>query len=272
MLQQHRVTTHEELVDRLPTARDIPSLTKDKAKQALLKSRKLLDATMEAVKQLHHWSLSVNFEATAAIEQSRLNNETHNKQINELTEMFIKVCHLNWEPFRAIFDRAAEDPKALDWLAWHITDKMQNMSHQRLVSKLTTRVKNSIKKLDKLADNYSKLSDRIFDSSLMYHAASLVLANRGGPCPQWYVPSNQRNNLLNFSCSSLRNTGVVLLVTGDPVNPPNLEPAPQQLQILPPPPVVEHPDNNNDNIGMDNWRSCARPLLSAVFFFGCHGT
>jgi len=36
-----------------------------------------------------------NFEATAAVKQSRLNNETHNKQINELTEMFIKVCALN---------------------------------------------------------------------------------------------------------------------------------------------------------------------------------
>jgi len=243
---QRQVPTLEELVKRLPTARDIPSLTKDQAKQSLLKSRRLLDATVQAVKQLHHWSM--NFEATAAIEQSRLNDETHNKQINELTEMFIKVCALNQEPFRAIFDRAAEDPKALDRLAWHITDKMQNMSHQRLVSKLTTRVKNSVKRLDKLADDFNKLSDRIFNASLMYHGASLALANRGGSCPQWYVPGNQRNNPLNFFHSSLRNTGVVRLVTRDLVNPPNLQLAPQQLQILPPPLVVEHPDD----IGMDN--------------------
>jgi len=78
MLQQHQVPTLEELVDRLPTARDIPSLTEDQAKDALLESKKLLDATVQAVKQLHHWSLCLNFEATAAVEQSRLNNETHN--------------------------------------------------------------------------------------------------------------------------------------------------------------------------------------------------
>jgi len=96
MLQQHQqVPTLEELIDRLPTARDIPSLTEDQAKDALLKLRRLLNATVQAVKQLHHWSLSVNFEAMVAVKQSRLNNETHNKQINELTEMFIKVCHLN---------------------------------------------------------------------------------------------------------------------------------------------------------------------------------
>jgi len=205
MLQQHQqIPTLKELVNRLPTARDIPSLTKDQAKDALLESRRLLNATVQAVKQLHHWSLSVNFEVMAAIKQSRLNNETHNKQINELTEIFIKVCHLNQEPFRAIFDRAAEDPKALEQLAWHITNKMQNMSHQRLISKLTTRVKNAVKKLDKLADDFNKLTDRIFESTLTYHTASLALANRGGPCPQWYIPSNQHNNPLNFSRSSLR--------------------------------------------------------------------
>jgi len=129
---------------------------------------------------------------------------------------------------------------------------MQNMSHQSMISKLTTRVKNAVKKLDKLADNFNKLTDQIFYSSLMYHGASLVLANRGGPRPQWYVPGNQRNNPLNFSHPSLRNTGVVPLVTRDAVNPPNLEPAPQLLQILPAPPVVEHPDNDNDNIGMND--------------------
>jgi len=264
MLQQHQVPTLKELVDRLPTARDIPSLTKDQAKDALLESKKLLDATMEAVKQLHHWSLCLNFKATAVVEQSRLNNKTHNKQIHELTEMFIKVCDLNWEPFRAIFDRAAENPKAVEQLAWHITDKMANMGHQKMILQLTTRVKNAVKKLNKLADNFNQLTDQIFDSSLMYHAASLALANRGGPRPQWYVPSNQRNNPLNFSNPSLRNMGVVPLVTRDAVNPPNLEPAPQLLQILPPPPVVEHPDNN---IQMNNWCACARQeAFSGVYF------
>jgi len=56
MLQQP-VLTLKQLVERLPTARDIPSLMEDQAKESLLKSRKLLDATVEAVKQLHHWSL-----------------------------------------------------------------------------------------------------------------------------------------------------------------------------------------------------------------------
>jgi len=99
MLQQNQVPTLEELVNRLPTARDIPSLTKDQAKESLIESRKLLDATVKAVKQLHHWSLCLNFEAMAVVEQSRLNNETHNKQVNELTEMLDKICDLNWEPF-----------------------------------------------------------------------------------------------------------------------------------------------------------------------------
>jgi len=67
----------------------------DQVKESLLESRKLLDATVEAVKQLHHWSLRLNFKATAVVEQSRLNNETHNKQVNELTEMLGKICDLN---------------------------------------------------------------------------------------------------------------------------------------------------------------------------------
>jgi len=125
------------------------------------------------------------------------------------------------------------------------------MSQQRMISKLTKRVKNSVQKLDKLADDYNKLSDRIFNASLMYHGASLALANRGGSPPQWYIPGNQRNNPLNFFCSSLRNVGVVPLVTGDAAKPPEIELALQQLQILPPPPVVEHPDNDN-YIGMDD--------------------
>jgi len=95
MLQHQQVPTLEELVNRLPSVRDIPSLSEYQAKQALLESKKLLDATVEAVKQLHHWSLSVNFEATVAVEQSRLNNDIHNQQVNELTEMLAKICDLN---------------------------------------------------------------------------------------------------------------------------------------------------------------------------------
>jgi len=117
MLQQQVPTPFDELIQRLPTARDIPSLSEDQAKDALLKSRKLLDATAKAVKQLHHWSLCLNFEATTVVERSRLNEETHNQQINELTDMFIRVCALNREPFKAIFDRAAEDSKSVKQVA-----------------------------------------------------------------------------------------------------------------------------------------------------------
>jgi len=94
MLQQP-VTTLEQLVELLPPARDIPSLTEDQVKESLLESWKLLDATVEAVKQLHHWSLRLNFEATVVIEQSRLNNNVHNKQTTELTKMLAKICDLN---------------------------------------------------------------------------------------------------------------------------------------------------------------------------------
>jgi len=159
MLQQHQVPTLKDLVNKLPAARDIPSLTKDQAKESLLESWKLLDATVEAVKQLHHWSLCLNFEATAVVEQSRLNDKTHNRQMHELTEMLAKICDLNREPFRAIFNRAAENLEKIELMAWQITNKMVNMSHARMISKLTTRVKNNLKKLDKQADEFNQLSD-----------------------------------------------------------------------------------------------------------------
>jgi len=76
---------------------------------SLLKARKLLNAMVVGVKQLQNWSLRLNFKATAVIEQSRLNNDVHNKQINKLTEMLAKITDLNWEPFRAIFNRAAKN-------------------------------------------------------------------------------------------------------------------------------------------------------------------
>jgi len=78
-MMQQPVPTLKQLVDCLPTERDIPSLTEYQAKVSLLESRKLLNATVEAVKQLHHWSLRLNFEVTVVVEQSRLNDETHNK-------------------------------------------------------------------------------------------------------------------------------------------------------------------------------------------------
>jgi len=135
-------------------------------------------------------------------------------------------------------------------MAWQITDRMLNMTRQRLLSKLTTRVKTAVKKLNKMADDYKELSDRIFKTSLQYHAASCALSKRGGPPPKWYVPGNQRNNPLNFFLSSSRNEGVVPLVTMDAAKPPESERAPQQLQILQAPLVVEHPNDNDDYIAM----------------------
>jgi len=96
MLQQHQaVPTLEELVERLPSARDIPSLTDDQAREALLELRRLLDATVQAVKQLHNWSLNLNFQATAVVKQSRLNDELHHQQVQGLTEMLEKISDLN---------------------------------------------------------------------------------------------------------------------------------------------------------------------------------
>jgi hypothetical protein len=131
-------------------------------------------------------------------------------------------------------------------------DRMPNMTRQCLLSKLTTRVKNAIKKLNKMADDYNKLSEKIYQTSLQYHAASLALSKRGGPPPKWYVPRNQRHNPLNFFLLSSRNKGVVPLVTADSAKPPQLEPPQQQLQILQAPQVVKHPNDDNNYIGMDN--------------------
>jgi len=201
MLQQHQQATTptlEELVDRLPSTRDIPSLTDEQAKGALLESRRLLDATVEAVKQLHHWSLRLNLEATAVVEQSRLNDDIHNQQVQGLTEMLERISNLNREPFKALFNRAAEHSDSVQQVAWHITDKIRNKGRHKLLQGLTTRVKNAVKRLDKLADDFNDLSERIFTASLNYHAASLALTENGGARPQWYVPGNQRSNPLIF--------------------------------------------------------------------------
>jgi len=95
MLQQQQVPTLEQLVDRLPSTRDIPLLTDKQAKEALLESRRLLDAMVQAVKQLHNWSLNINYQATVVVEQSRLNDDLHNQQVQGLTEMLQKICDLN---------------------------------------------------------------------------------------------------------------------------------------------------------------------------------
>jgi len=68
-------------------------------------------------------------------------------------------------------------------MAWHMTNKMENTSRARMISKLTTRVKNALKKLDKQADEYNALSDRIFKTSQIYHAASFALTSKEGPPP-----------------------------------------------------------------------------------------
>jgi len=198
MLQEQQVPTLKELVNQLPSPRDIPFLTKDQSRQSLLEARKLLNSTVVAVKQLHNWSLHLKSKAMTVVEQSRFNNKTHNKQVHKLTEMLAKITDLNWEPFRAIFNRATKDFEKIELMAWHITNKMVNMSHARKIAKLTTQVKNTLKKLDKQADKFNALSDLIFETSQIYHTVSLSLTSKGGPLPQWYVHGNQNNNPLNF--------------------------------------------------------------------------
>jgi len=199
MLQGQRIPTLKELVERLPLPRDIPSLTNDQARESLLKARKLLDATVVAVKQLQNWSLRLNFEAMAVAEQSRLKDDVHNKQINKLTEMLAKITDFNWEPFRAIFNRATNDFNAIEKIAWQINFTMRKMSEARKIAKLTTQVKNMLKKLDHQANKFNALSQHIFKTSQTYHSALQTLEAYGRPSPQWYVHGNQNNNPLIFS-------------------------------------------------------------------------
>jgi len=60
-------------------------------------------------------------------------------------------------------------------------------------------------------------------------------------------PETNGTTPLNFFLSSSRNEGVVPLVTGDAARPPEPERAPLQLQILQAPPLVEEPDDNDDD-------------------------
>jgi len=264
MLQQP-VPTLEQLVERLPTVRDIPSLTENQAKESLLESRKLLDATVEAVKQLHHWSLRLNFEVTAVVEQSRLNNNIHNKQVNELMEMLAKICDLNWEPFRAIFNRAAEDFDAIEKIAWKINFSFKKISNAKRIAKLTMQVKNTLKKLDQQANKFNSLSQHIYDTSLSYFTALQTLKALSGPPPNGTSSATKETTPLIFS-SSLRNAGVVPLVPADMAKAPAVVPAPQLLQILPAqqPLVVEHP--NNVYKVMDNWWAVPVGALQLCLF------
>jgi len=72
------------------------------------------------------------------------------------------------------------------------------MSRARMISKLTTRVKNNLKKLDKQANKFNQLSDQIFETSQMYHAVSLALSSNGGPPPKWYIPATNATTPLIF--------------------------------------------------------------------------
>jgi len=137
-LQEQPVPTLEELVNRLPSPRDIPSLSKDKAKQSLLKERKLLNAMVVAFQNLHNWSLHLNFEARAVMEQSKLSDDVHNKQVEELTEMLGKITYLNWEPFRAILMQTADNFEEIERIDWQINFTLRKTGNTRKIAYLST--------------------------------------------------------------------------------------------------------------------------------------
>jgi len=62
-----------------------------------------------AFQELHNWSLQLKFEGQAVVEQSRLNNDLHNKQLDALTKILSRISKLNKNPFKAIIDWAAKD-------------------------------------------------------------------------------------------------------------------------------------------------------------------
>jgi len=103
MLQQP-VPTLKELINQLTSLRDIPSLSEDQEKQSLHEAKHLLDAMVAAFQQLHNWSIQLNFEGQAVIEQSKLNDDVHNKQVDALTEMLGKMRDLKRDPLKAIID------------------------------------------------------------------------------------------------------------------------------------------------------------------------
>jgi len=60
---------------------------------------------------------------------------------------------------------------------------MRKMSNARKMAKLTTQVKNTLKKLDHQADEFNALSQHIYKTSLTYQAASKTLEGYSGPPP-----------------------------------------------------------------------------------------
>jgi len=131
--------TLKELVNQIPSLRHIPSLSKDQAKQSLHKVRHLLDATVVAFQKLHNWSLKLNFEGWAVVEQLKLNDDVHNKQINALTKMLGKMSASNKDPFKAIINWAAEDFEDIGKkMSLQINFTLRKMGKARKITYLTT--------------------------------------------------------------------------------------------------------------------------------------
>jgi len=143
---QKQVPTLEELVNQLPSLRDIPFLREKQVKQALHEAKRLLDATVIAFQQLHNWSLQLNFEAWAVMEQSKVNDDVNNKQVDALTEMLGKMSNLNQDPFRAIINQAAKDFEEIEKMSLQINFMLRKMVEVSKIGYLTTQVKNMLKK------------------------------------------------------------------------------------------------------------------------------
>jgi len=53
-------------------------------------------------------------EGWAVIEQSKLNNDLHNKQLDALTKILARMSESNKNPFKAIINWAAEDFEGIE--------------------------------------------------------------------------------------------------------------------------------------------------------------
>jgi len=71
------------------------------------------------------------------------------------------------------------------------------MSNARKIAKLTTQVKNTLKKLDHQADKFKALSQHIFETSQTYHAALQTLQAYSRPPPMVH-PWQPKQQPLNF--------------------------------------------------------------------------
>jgi len=162
MLQQQSSPTLEALVSQVPSLRDIPSLSEDQAKHCLHKARCLLNATEVAFQQLHNWSLQLKFEGQAVVEQSRLNNNLHNKQLDALTKILDRMSELNKNPFKAIIDQAAKDLNGIEAISCQINNTVRGMGDAKKITNLTTWVKKALRKLDSHADDFNALCQQIY--------------------------------------------------------------------------------------------------------------